>query len=532
MYLGPNENHMLVAYDDETDELLGELCEEVYVKEERIDFATKDRTVHMVIWLDGEEVPVSMSKGDLNRGVLRPLLRKGLTMLDDSENIKAVLSYLLDSCKAAPKVYEHNRLGFYEVKGKAVFLADGVIGDCNKQSHYVAPEITAPKGTLDIWKDLVQREIIGHPNMELAMAIGASAPVAHLLQKAKLIAEVPIWGLIGESSTGKTSCVRTMAAIYGSPEEGSGLIKDFNASDRAILAMLQDCGIIHLIDESTMMGNRNFASLIYKLSKGMDKLTCNPDGSLKDRQMFTGSVVLTGERGLLDQSVHVLGIYARVVELNLCWTDDADHARRISQGFRTNYGTAIVPYAKCLLKLQEQPDILEAGFKQELQRFRDAVGEVTGEQERLLNMYASTTLSARLFNRALDLKLNVPGIRDLLVDAHRKSPQKQNLAQSLYDSVLDEVAIHGQCFPKTGGKNRNSLIPTTMWGEYTTSGNRDVLWIVGSKFQEFASKNGFENYTAYLKTLSEAGLLRRFSNGYTSKYRLGNSNPRCYCLYT
>jgi len=47
------------------------------------------------------------------------------------------------------------------------------------------------------------------------------------------------------------------------------LIKDFNASDNAIFAMLQDSSIVHLIDESTIAGKKNFSSMTYKLKKGM-----------------------------------------------------------------------------------------------------------------------------------------------------------------------------------------------------------------------------------------------------------------------
>lgn len=531
--LKANEAHKLCVIDDETGEPLGELCEEVYVKEEHIDLLSHDHTVHINLWSNGEEIPISMNRSGLNRSVLRPLLQKGFTMLDDTENIKAVLDYLLDSCKTASKVYEHSRLGFCEVNGKAVFLADEVIGDCGVQSHYFKPKLTAPKGTLDSWKALVQREVIGHPNMELALAIGASAPVAHLLQEAGLMAEVPIWGLIGESSTGKTSCLRAMASIFGSAEEGSGLIKDFNATERAILAMLQDYGIVHLIDESTIAGRKNFADMLYKLSKGMDKLTYYTSNGTKDRQEFTGAVVITGENSLLEQSDHNLGLHARVVELGLRWTDDAAHARRISQGFRANYGTAIVPYAQNLLKLQARPDVLADKFNCELRRFKDAVGEVTGEQERLLNMYVSVILSARVSNKALGLKLNVSGLRTALVEAHRRATTKKDLAQELYDAIMAEVTVHGHHF-KTAKEDMHHLgefFPADLWGEYAAADGRDALWIVGNKFREFACKNGFANYTPYLRELSAAGLIKQFSDGFTSKHPLGSNSPRCYCIY-
>ena len=527
----PDKKHMLCDVDDETGELGGKLCEEVYVSEKRVDLLTGTYTVKLSLWIGGEEKTFTVPRQKLDKRLLPILLDKGLTLLDTPENMEAVLAYILDSDKKAPVVYEHDKLGFCEVGGKTVFLANEVIGDCKNVSLYFKPEITAPKGTLETWLAIVKKEVKGRPAMELALAIGASAPVAHLLQAAKVIVEIPIFNLAGESSTGKTTSVRLMASLFGSAEEGSGLIKDFNASDNAIFAMLQDNGIIHIIDESTIAGNRNLSSMGYSLSKGMNKLRCNPDGSLKKRQMFTGSIVITGEYGVLKQSTANLGLCARVVELTFLWTDDADHARRISQGVRSNYGTAIVPYAEYLLRLQKHPDLLEEGFNQELKRFRKRIGNVSGVEERLLNAYATVTLSAKLFSKALGLKLDVSGMRDLLAEAHRKAPHKSDIAQELYDTIFDEVALHGQYFPTTSGKRKNQINPFSMWGEQTTLQGKNVLWIAGSKFQEFARNHGFDNLTPYLQELHKRGLVRKYTDGFTTKHNLGGNQVRCYCFY-
>lgn len=532
MYLVPNDEHKLCAMDDETDESLGVLCEEVSVTEERVDLLTNDFVPQIIIWQDGEEVELSMSMDELYSNPFPILHKKGLHMLDTPENRDALKAYLTRTDEEARKVYEHRKLGFHTLKnGKTVFLANEVIGDCKKVSHYFKPEVTARKGTLETWLAIVNKEVIGHPNLELALAIGASAPVAHMLQKAKIIAAVPIWSLMGESSTGKTTSVRAMASIYGAPEEGSGLIQDFHTTDTAIFAMLQDCGIIHIIDESTIAGKKDRSDMVYGLSTGLDKLRCNPDGSLKERQEFTGTVVITGEQSFLGQSAANLGLYARVVELTLRWTDDPDHAMRISQGVRANYGTAIVPYAKYLLRFQQRPNVLEKGFNQELEKFRAKIGNVSGVEERLLNMYATVTLSARIFNKALGVKLNVAGMRDLLVEVHRKSVKKESLARELYDTIMDEVAMHGQYFPTTSGKRKGQINPFSMWGEQTTLQGKDVLWIAGSKCQEFARSHGFEDLAPYLRELQKQGLVKQYSDGFTTKHKLGENQVRCYCFY-
>lgn len=523
-----------MAYDDETGEELDVLCEEVQA-EECINLLTKEWTTKVSIWANGEQVfPMPPFSGTVNGQIIQYLRGWGFHMLDVPEYNEAVLSYLLNSTTHKEKIYVHDQLGFHKVDGKTVFLANEVIGPFTKKSRYTKPKITSPCGSLKAWIAIVKREVIGHPHMELALAIGLVAPVAHLLQEAKLFSEVPIICLTGQSSTGKTTALRLMASVFGSPEEKESLIKGFNGTDTAIFTMLEGFGFPNIVDESTASKIKDFAPFIYNVSKGADKLRCNGDGSMKEQKTFSGAVVFSGEVSLLQRSTPNLGIYARIVELTLPWTDDAEHARRISQGVRQNYGWAVVPYISHLLNFQERPKRIEKAFNQELQQFRDAIGGVTGEMERVLNMYATVILSAKLFSKALGIKFSIKAIRNLLVETFRNAPKRVNLAQQLYETVLDEVALHGQYFPKAkkGKTNENYYIPTTLWGEHAKLNGKNVLWIVSSKFQEFASKNGFGNYTPYLQELSDAGLLKKYSGGYTTKHRLGDNEPRCYCLYT
>ena len=200
MYLLPNADHMLEAFDDESEENAGALCEEVYVKEEQIDLLSHDCCNVISMWLNGAEVTFSINRNQLTSKALLPvLLRKGFTMLDDPENIKAVLSYVLDSCKGAPKSYVHRRLGFCEVNssegnGKTVFLTNGVIGlpdtDEKSKSKYSGEENVVPCGTLESWKAIVEKEVLGHSNMELALAIGVSAPMTFFTGNARRMASL------------------------------------------------------------------------------------------------------------------------------------------------------------------------------------------------------------------------------------------------------------------------------------------------------------------------------------------------------
>ena len=71
-------------------------------------------------------------------------------------------------------------------------------------SCYSVPSKTAPSGTFEAWRKLMVNEAVSRPNMELILALGAVAPVAHLLREAGIISLIPMFALIGHSSTGKT----------------------------------------------------------------------------------------------------------------------------------------------------------------------------------------------------------------------------------------------------------------------------------------------------------------------------------------
>ncbi len=130
----------------------------------------------------------------------------------------------------------------------------------------------------------------------------------------------------------------------------------------------------------------------------------------------------------------------------------------------------------------------------------------------------------------MGLKLSIAGIRELLAEVHKKAPKADELAQELYDTVMDKAGLHGAYFPKTGGKHKDLVISSNIWGEYAKRGDRNVLWISGIKFREFTAER-FINPTPYLHELHKQGLVAKFSGGFTCKRTLGHSEVRCYCFY-
>lgn len=529
MMLQPNELHQLCEEDIKTGEL-EVLCEEVTVLRRKEDLLTGKIQLELGLWCNGKLKCFEMDRALLcGKRFLRTLMGQGLSVVDDKDTAEAIGQYLLTTEQNAPNVSTHAALGFADLHGSMVYLADTVIGTSVK-SNFHEPTMTAPKGTLDSWKELMEAEVLGRDNLELALAIGVSAPVAHLLRENRLYTENPIWALIGQSSTGKTTALRLMASVFGSPEEDTGIINDLNTTENALLQLFgEHKGWPMIIDEATSQPKWDFASTVYYLSKGKDKNRCSRSSETIKPRTFSGTVIISGESSLVGQSRQTLGMYARMVELTLDWTEDADHARRLADGCRKNYGTAIVPIAENLLQWQrDSPDVFHKEFSKELQRLREKIGKVSGPEERHLNMYATVIFSAKSIKKVLGLSLDIKKMRDLLTDIHRKAPKSNTVAERLYDAILDEIATHGGHFPKTN--KQNQLVLSDMWGERSNRGGKTVVWITEQTFARFAKKHNFPNYKGYLSELSSRGLLEKFHDRYLEKHRIGNSIVKCYCL--
>ena len=537
--LKASEDHLLYEADEATGELIGDpICEECSVLKREANLFDGVITLWIELWVRGIPKHFTMNRCRLfNGGFKDDFANQGMT-ITDPDVAGVIRDHLIESDLAADEVWSHDRLGFHEIdisedQTKLVFLTNEVIGGPGPVSHYYQPKATAPKGTPDSWREFINQEVVGCCYMELALAISVSAPIVHIFRKNGVYAENPIWALIGKSSIGKTSALRVMACVYTSPAEGVGLISSFNGTENALYAHLSgNVGTPHILDESTIKPEWDFAPIIYNFSKGEVPARCKSNGKLEEQVQFSGPIIISGERSPFEQSRPEGGTFARMIELNnVHWTNDAEHADRILLKSHQNYGTAVKPLAKMLMNILDKgSDILEKMFYVELEFFRANLQNVSGEEQRLLKMYSTVIVAAQVANKALKLTLDVDGLRELLLQLHQTAIKEHDIAQELYDTVLDEVGSHGSYFPKTSGKNRNAVIPTALWGEYGKRGNRDVLWISGIKFREFTKKK-FANPTPYLNELHQQGLVEKFSDGYTTKHRLGNSEVRCYCLY-
>ena len=506
------------------------LCEEVAIRTVITDLYSGKQQVEIELFAAPGPVRFTLPREAVNRNLMPTLIGYGLTMIDNPDQANIILELVWDSEQDAVHVYRHSKLGFWEIDGELAFLAYHPVGLSNPAkslSEHTEPERTKPSGTIHSWKAMVREEVLGRRNLELALALGASAPVAHLLRVDKVLTLVPIWALIGRSSTGKTMALKLMASLWGNPEEGSGMILDLNTTQNAFVAQLgQAYAMPALIDETSSVPEWDFTKLLYNLPKGRDKRRCNNDGSLKPPTYFSGAIVLTGERSLLDQTNGNQGILARLVEFSLPWTDNEQHAQRLEYGSRCNYGQAVYPLMRWLLKHRA---LLPKIFNAQYTKLKEAIGYSPGIEDRLIKMYSIIMTSACVVRASLKLPLNNAALRGLIIEQHRGNRLIHDDPAVQFEKIKHLILQNRACFPAKG----SPTTPREVWGEFDNTGGQDFYWVREDVFETFAQKAGVSDLNATKRIFFEHGWLYRTADRhYTVEHPLEGVRVKCYRVYT
>lgn len=126
------------------------------------------------LWLCGRLKLITMERRAFcnQKSLLGELYSQGLSELDTSANTLSLMNYILETDKAAPTEYYHDKLGFYQLSsGETIFLADKLIGPSEIVSRYKGPVATAPKGPLEGWIAGIHELVNGHVNLELWLSL-------------------------------------------------------------------------------------------------------------------------------------------------------------------------------------------------------------------------------------------------------------------------------------------------------------------------------------------------------------------------
>lgn len=461
--------------------------------------------------------------------VMDTLYSLGLSILDIPDSIMLAQQILLESESNATHVFEHRVLGF----ANGAFFLDKPIGLSGPRaaSTYCSPALV-PCGTLVDYILGLDQHILGHPTLELALAIGALGPIAYLLHQANTITSFPLVAFIGNSSSGKTTSLKLACSLWGLPTTGIGLIDSLHQTENALYATLEkNQGMPAFIDETSAGGTAwDFAQMIYFLSEGRGKKRCDVQGDLRRTAKFGSAVIFTGERSLLEHTEKNPGLYARLLELTFpAWTDNAKHAEDITAFVTANYGTAAPVFMEWLLA---NKSILPDMFHQEYNGLQNLCPPCSGIEHRLLKIAAQILASAQVLNISLGITLDIEKMRQLLITQLDDNKPARDKSTEAYEKILAMIAENYPKFPVLSSTGRKTASTAQgVYGCLSYHGATPCVWLVKETFTKWLEKaNIYSPREIYQDWVSKGWLLDFGSRHYYKKYPLGPISISCCCI--
>lgn len=520
-----------------------DFCEQVYVRKIFVDLFSDRCNVEICIEKPNRTVPIIIPRDEVDKNIVKTLRAIDFKLIDTPLHAEMVNTILEDSEKNATYVFTHDRLGFHTLHDEQMFFAYNPIGSTNQEiacSEHYLPKMTKPSGTYEAWHDLMTTYALGRPELELALALSAVAPIAHLLTEKNVLDLVPVIAFIGKSSTSKTTTLKMIASVFGAPNLRDGILSNLNATDSAFCELLSNRnGYPTLIDETSILPKWDFASTLYNIPTGRSKLRCDSNGNLKETKNYSGCIFLTGEYSLFEQlgCDDNSGIRARLIQFGYQWASSAEHAEAIEKGCRENYGTAVYPLIEWLVANQ---DDLAVAYKKRRKKIKDELAkrapQLTGISERVIKTYALILLGASVVKAALDLELDYAAIKKLLIDHFVANysdakTEKEDPSEQIYDYLMQQVVKNTTYYPP---KEEISDMRTVY-------GIQDfgVIWVMSSEFKPMfqAAKKMYGLYYKRDKDIlddmhEKKYILRCAADRFTKRVKLKGKLVSCYGLLT
>ena len=518
MYLDPNKQFIM----DEFDGKEYTICEAVFIVKDTTDLLTCRHTIELRIYNRYHNVyyTIALPRRALSKSIASKLCDYGVSISAESpENAEHLIDFILSTEANAEHVFSHNQLGFAEVNGRSCFLAHRPIAlkppekdakkfwcDAMNKSEYTNPRKTKPRGTFRSWRKVMQREVIGRPKLELALALGALAPVSHILREAGIVTDIPLNALIGPSSIGKTASLRIIASIYGVPSVGDGFISNMHSTVNGLYAQLAaNYGAAAIFDEVTGTVGMDLSSIIYFMPNGRDKVRCNPDGSLKDPVKFSGAIFFSSEKSLFESTINTDGLHARLVEFPFVWTASKQNAQCLERQLNANCGTAVYPLMKWLMN---QEDWLIETYKEEYERLCAEHARINSKasnvSNRVLKIYAQILVAAQAASISLNLPLAIPEMRKLLLRTLKDNPVAEVNIEDEYESLKAFVLDNCSKFPP---HTTHPALFNSIWGFTKLHCGSKEVWIHKDIFESQLKKISNRDSKSVMKELTANGWL-------------------------
>ncbi|MBS5431175.1 MAG: DUF927 domain-containing protein [Lachnospiraceae bacterium] len=485
---------------------------------------TQDRVLELYFYdARGEKVEFSIPRQKMTELNISEFTRKGVQV--NRKNIGTLLISIFNQEKKATTEIRHLTLGFAMYRGKKVFFGGKAI---DVKSFYDGKLAVVPSGKFEIWKRMVEKEVMG-TDMEIILAIASAAPLIDYFHETFHTGNLLV-SLVGESSTGKTTAGCLAVSLGARSSSHGSMIFSFSDTANALMNSISS-SYPTVIDEGSLI-RFNPTSLLYNLAEGKEKGRMTGERKVAECNTFHTSIIMTSEKSILNMCDENTGLLVRCFEFEgVTWTKSASSSECIKTISEDNFGFVIPNIASLLLNM-EQAGTISRVRETYLQYQSDFVeilrkeGKYTSFAERICKMVAMIALGADFFSKATGIKLDSVKIGNKVLSYTAVSdPAKLDIGQRAWEYICQYITTYYANFvigspvvPKDSSedeygqngvtrdcKGRIDSIPMKMLpdGQYVSA----EAFLPEIVLEQILYKGGFQDKKIVLRKLREKGIL-------------------------
>lgn len=409
------------------------IAEEELPEEVKIEYKTK--------YINGEfRIPLE-DMYDVN--IIMKYLMKNHVIINPA-NKYDIQEYLLKQIGLALDTstydYEHKIIGWHNFDGNLKFLLDDTDIGNGQISKCIRNMGNFKNGSEAAYDKMLDRYVYTNTAMSLAYTLGFVGVLVSRISHHKDLG-VLLVGMSGQSTTGKTTAMKLQASIFADTDDVKGrMIMRNQGSEIGFHAQYKGihgpCILFDDIDQTTKNAE-NMGQLIHQMSKGTTRVVANTSGdALFNRGSFSGIVIFTSERSLLDRTSKEMGMMVRFLDLNdLQWTVDGPSAEAIKDCVCKNYGFKGERFGRFMEGLSD--DVLLQYFDDACDNIKARIANKDSFFHRILKNLAVIIATAELLNKCFNIFLDVDGMIDLIIAVYENGAEERNRPLEAYKAIFE-----------------------------------------------------------------------------------------------
>ena len=424
-----------------------------------ISYNLDDAEYYLTLEFDymGQNNSITIPKRDAaDVKMLLPYSGKGLDISTDSAKVAVEIIRLKENLyydNGYSLSYVHRKLGWKDYKDgdDTHRLFFGKYGNKFVASTY-HPETfdIEPKGTLEDWTEFVNTNLADDVRIQFVLSVSFAAILRGYLD-GKCDCDNFLIGLIGSSSSGKSTMLALMISVFGNPNIGARtLTATWNSTQNALQKRLLFAnGYLHGLDELSLAGSRDMTATVYAIATGVEKGALSKERNLNPCDQSAYLVAFTGEHSLFEHTNQNAGLYMRVLEFMLdSWTSSANEAEDIKKFAGENHGTAAPAFADKLtlyVKKYGLGEVLE-DYEKCRKLYENKSTREFGK-ERISSRYGLILLGAYFAKKLLKLKFDVKKIRDFIIECEGSADEEtSDRYKACYERIISWAFRNKQHF--------------------------------------------------------------------------------------